>query len=176
MKKVKVYSRSALISCCKFISLTLFSYFCNLGRNLNSRIKASLAYNSISLQSSVVTIRPRVIAFFVRCARNGHMVDHVCLFAWLISRTAKRIIIKFGMDIMSLKDTLAETWTALAHHTRNALWRNLHKLSTDHELIAARNVSLAAMHGIASGSNVRYYPTWKHLPLKERNEQDCYNT
>jgi hypothetical protein len=31
--------------------------------------------------------------------------------------------------------------------------------STDHELISARNVSLAAMHGSAGGSNVRYYPT-----------------
>jgi hypothetical protein len=30
---------------------------------------------------------------------------------------------------------------------------------TDHELIPARNASLAAMHGSASGSNVRYYPT-----------------
>jgi hypothetical protein len=32
-------------------------------------------------------------------------------------------------------------------------------LSTDHELIPARNASLAAVHGSASGSNVRYYPT-----------------
>jgi hypothetical protein len=31
--------------------------------------------------------------------------------------------------------------------------------STDHELIAARNASLAAMHGSANESNVRYYPT-----------------
>jgi hypothetical protein len=31
--------------------------------------------------------------------------------------------------------------------------------STDHELIPARNASLAAMQGSASGSNVRYYPT-----------------
>jgi hypothetical protein len=38
--------------------------------------------------------------------------------------------------------------------------------STDHELIPARNESLAAMHGSASGSNVRYYPTRKHLRLK----------
>jgi hypothetical protein len=34
-----------------------------------------------------------------------------------------------------------------------------HVLSTDHELIPARNANLAAMHGSASGSNVRYYPT-----------------
>jgi hypothetical protein len=32
-------------------------------------------------------------------------------------------------------------------------------LSTDHELIPARNPSLVAMHGSASGGNVRYYPT-----------------
>jgi hypothetical protein len=32
-------------------------------------------------------------------------------------------------------------------------------LSTDHELIPARNASLAAVHGSARGSNVRYYPT-----------------
>jgi predicted aconitase len=31
--------------------------------------------------------------------------------------------------------------------------------STDHELIPARNASLAAMQGSASGSNVRYYLT-----------------
>jgi hypothetical protein len=31
------------------------------------------------------------------------------------------------------------------------------------------------MQGSASGSNVRYYPTWKHSPLKERNEQGCHN-
>jgi hypothetical protein len=29
--------------------------------------------------------------------------------------------------------------------------------------------------GNARGSNVRYYPTWKHSPPKERNEQSCYN-
>jgi hypothetical protein len=45
--------------------------------------------------------------------------------------------------------------------------------STDHELILARNASLTAMQGPASRSNVRYYPTWKHSPLKERNEQGC---
>jgi hypothetical protein len=48
-------------------------------------------------------------------------------------------------------------------------------LSTDHELIPVRNASLAAMHGSARESNVQYYPTWKHSPLKERNEQVCYN-
>jgi hypothetical protein len=47
--------------------------------------------------------------------------------------------------------------------------------STYHELIPARNASLAAMQGSPSGSNVRYYPTWKHSPLKERNEKGCYN-
>jgi hypothetical protein len=47
--------------------------------------------------------------------------------------------------------------------------------STDHELIPARNASLSAMQGSASGSNVRYYPTWKHSPLRERNEKCCYN-
>jgi hypothetical protein len=31
--------------------------------------------------------------------------------------------------------------------------------STYHEVIPARNTSLTAMHGSASGSNVRYYPT-----------------
>jgi hypothetical protein len=41
-------------------------------------------------------------------------------------------------------------------------------------LIPARNASLAAVYGSANGSNVRYYPTWKHSPLKERNEQGCY--
>jgi hypothetical protein len=30
--------------------------------------------------------------------------------------------------------------------------------STDHELFPARNASVAAMQGSASGSNVRYYP------------------
>jgi hypothetical protein len=43
--------------------------------------------------------------------------------------------------------------------------------STDHELIPARNASLVAMQVSASGSNVRYNPTWKHSPVKERNEQ-----
>jgi hypothetical protein len=32
-------------------------------------------------------------------------------------------------------------------------------------------MSLAAMQGSANGSSVRYYPTRKHSPLKERNEQ-----
>jgi hypothetical protein len=32
-------------------------------------------------------------------------------------------------------------------------------LPTYHELIPATNASLAAMHGSASESNVRYYPT-----------------
>jgi hypothetical protein len=48
-------------------------------------------------------------------------------------------------------------------------------LSTDHELIPARNANLVTMQGSTSGSNVRYYPTWKHSPLKERKEQGCYN-
>jgi hypothetical protein len=39
----------------------------------------------------------------------------------------------------------------------------------------ARNASLVAVQGSARGTNVRYYPTWKHSPLKERNEQGCYN-
>jgi hypothetical protein len=43
--------------------------------------------------------------------------------------------------------------------------------SIDHELIPARNLSLVAIQCSASGSNIRYYPSWKHLPLKERNEQ-----
>jgi hypothetical protein len=50
-----------------------------------------------------------------------------------------------------------------------------HVQSTDHELIPARIASLAAMPGSASGINVCYYPTWKHSPVKERNEQGCYN-
>jgi hypothetical protein len=56
-------------------------------------------------------------------------------------------------------------------------WRPLEYmvLSTDHELIPARNASLAAMQGSATGSNVRYYPTWKYSPLKDRNEQGSYN-
>jgi hypothetical protein len=32
-------------------------------------------------------------------------------------------------------------------------------LSTDHELISAKNASLVAIHGSSSGSNVRHYPT-----------------
>jgi hypothetical protein len=46
---------------------------------------------------------------------------------------------------------------------------------TDHEFISTRNESLASMQGSESGSNVPYYPTRKHSPLKERNEQGCYN-
>jgi hypothetical protein len=47
--------------------------------------------------------------------------------------------------------------------------------STDHELIPATNASLAAVQGSASGSNVRYDPTWIYSSLKEINEQGCYN-
>jgi hypothetical protein len=43
--------------------------------------------------------------------------------------------------------------------------------STDHELIPTRNASLVAMQVSASGNNVRYYPTWKHSPLKERKNK-----
>jgi hypothetical protein len=46
--------------------------------------------------------------------------------------------------------------------------------STYHELIPTRNASLAAMQGFASGSNIHYYPTWKHSPSKEINELGCY--
>jgi hypothetical protein len=41
--------------------------------------------------------------------------------------------------------------------------------STDHELIPAKNASLAAMQSSASGSNIRYSPMWKNSPLKEGN-------
>jgi hypothetical protein len=37
---------------------------------------------------------------------------------------------------------------------------------TDHDLIPARNVSFAAMQGPASGSNVRYYPTYGQDELR----------
>jgi hypothetical protein len=58
----------------------------------------------------------------------------------------------------------------LVHHQSG----HLRLVSTDNELITERNVNLAAMQSSASGSNVRYYPTWKHSPLKEINEQGCY--
>jgi hypothetical protein len=47
--------------------------------------------------------------------------------------------------------------------------------SIDHELIPHGMRVLAAMQGSASGSTVRYYPTWKQFPPKERDEQRCYN-
>jgi hypothetical protein len=40
-----------------------------------------------------------------------------------------------------------------------SIGRKRHVQSTDHELIPARYASLAAMHGSASGNNIRYYPT-----------------
>jgi hypothetical protein len=46
------------------------------------------------------------------------------------------------------------------------VYNTLQILSTDHELIPARNANLAAMHGYAGGSNIRHYPTLKHSPLK----------
>jgi hypothetical protein len=52
------------------------------------------------------------------------------------------------------------------HFTSYKIRSEVRLLSTDHELIPARNASLAAMHGSVSGSNVRYYPTWKHSPFK----------
>jgi hypothetical protein len=55
---------------------------------------------------------------------------------------------------------------------------NIVLLSTDHELIPARNAGLAAMHGSASRSNVRYYQTWKYSPLKGINKHgflQCLN-
>jgi hypothetical protein len=48
-------------------------------------------------------------------------------------------------------------------------------LFTHHEMIPARNASLAAIYCSASGSNIRYYPKLKHSPIKERNEQGCYD-
>jgi hypothetical protein len=43
-------------------------------------------------------------------------------------------------------------------------------LSTDHKLIPSRNARPATMQGSASGSNVRYNPTWKHSPFIEMNK------
>jgi hypothetical protein len=42
---------------------------------------------------------------------------------------------------------------------RTIPYTRTYDLSTEHELIPAEDASLAAMHGSASGSNVRYYPT-----------------
>jgi hypothetical protein len=39
--------------------------------------------------------------------------------------------------------------------------------STDHELIPARNVSLAAVQVSSEGNNVRYYPMENIIPSKE---------
>jgi hypothetical protein len=70
------------------------------------------------------------------------------------------------------------------YHMCNILWLCPYKYisyvygilqSTDRELIPARNASLAAVQGSTSGSSARYYPTWKHSLLKERNEQGCYS-
>jgi hypothetical protein len=54
-----------------------------------------------------------------------------------------------------------------ASHGSTCVWK---LQSTYHELVPAKNASLEAMQGSASGSNVRYYPTSKHSPLKERNK------
>jgi hypothetical protein len=47
--------------------------------------------------------------------------------------------------------------------------------STDHEMILANNVSLAAEQGSAIENNIRHHSTCKYSPLKERNKQGCYN-
>jgi hypothetical protein len=66
---------------------------------------------------------------------------------------------------------IRQIWRTTLHYAEHLTVGCTSKLqSTDHELIPARNASLAAMQSYASGSNVRYYPT----PLKERNEQGCY--
>jgi hypothetical protein len=80
-----------------------------------------------------------------------------------------------GPLVMTTSDDAVKHSTALLYNT-HVLWQNPLKLQfVDHELIPARNASLPAMQGSASGSNVRYYPTWKHSPLKQINDQGCYN-
>jgi hypothetical protein len=72
--------------------------------------------------------------------------------------------------IISLKLNIS-FWLLVFYYT---LWYNITEvLSTDHELIPARNASLAAVHGSASGTNVvRYQRTWKHIrpSKKEMNK------
>lgn len=48
--------------------------------------------------------------FFLRSLRdvdemNAYTADRVCLSAWFLSRIATRILMKFGMSIMSLEAT-----------------------------------------------------------------------
>jgi hypothetical protein len=57
-------------------------------------------------------------------------------------------------------------WFIIKDKSSKIITREANVLSTDHEMIPARNTSLAAMHGSASGSNVCYYPTRKHSSLK----------
>jgi hypothetical protein len=84
-----------------------------------------------------------------------------------------------------LLEALATAWSlvqrsptvCLVKITKRQVWgvQIRYKYYIDHELIPSRNASLAAMQCSASGSSVRYYPTWKHSPFKERNKQCCYN-
>jgi hypothetical protein len=50
------------------------------------------------------------------------------------------------------------TLPAELHHSLRACALSVSEYCPQIELIPARNASLAAMHGSASGSNVRYYP------------------
>jgi hypothetical protein len=45
-------------------------------------------------------------------------------------------------------------------------WHCEHSTVHRSRVLPPRNASLTAMQGSASGSNVRYYPTWKHRPSK----------
>jgi hypothetical protein len=54
------------------------------------------------------------------------------------------------------------TWSSYACHLQV-------KYSPQITSWSARNASLTAMQGSASGNNVRYYPAWKYSHLKERN-------
>jgi hypothetical protein len=96
--------------------------------------------------------------------------DHVTV--WFSCFTSKQSL---GFSFVSWAQLVSWGTIFFSSHV-NCYCITKHVLqSTCHELIPARNASLVAMQGSASGSNVRYYPTWKHSLLKERNEQGCYN-
>jgi hypothetical protein len=93
--------------------------------------------------------------------------DCVCTYFIQCVRSTTIILHDSSDHSMSVQTSSFSAVPSVRHRDR---WRRhcFELQSTDHELIPARNASLTVMQCSTSGSNAHYYPTLKHLSLKER--------
>jgi hypothetical protein len=109
------------------------------------------------------------LAYFI-CLCKKH---HVASFFWKPNKNVFNTPNIIGIPV-GIRYTTITAIALLRDQLPGQRWSPLlstRAQSTDHGLIPARNASLAAMHGSAGRSKVRYCLTWKHSTLNKKKRQ-----